>query len=115
MDIKQLQKFEKALAKRGYKRITSAKAEQSDDYEYYKAFKDEEGELKYQIFFEFWDWEQFRIGDGYSVSVTIIPESTKNNVGRRDLKLSVDWATNIVRVEICGEEFYNFIRRIDKF
>lgn len=117
MTQKELQEFEARLSSAGYKKIASCKATEIDDYEYYKAFyRDaanlDEGKsdrLKYQIFFEIWDFEKYQAGNGYSVSITIMPESCRNNVGRRDLKLSVDWSTDIERVEKAAEEFYNLL------
>ena len=116
MNKQQLDKFEQKLWERGYKKITSCKATQSDDYEYYKAFYDNDKEypLQYQIFFEFWDFSIYkdRIPDEenwYKVSITIMPESCKNNVGRRDLSLSVDWDTNIEKVEKVAQKFYEFL------
>lgn len=116
------EKFEQALADRGYKKITQAKAEASDDYECYKAFykddKDAEYRLKYQIFFQFWDWEKYRRNNppdfAWSVSIAILPESCENHVGRRDLLLSVDWSTNIDKVETVAAEYYDFITKMDK-
>lgn len=122
MTARELKEFEAKLSSAGYKKITSCKATETDDYEYYKAFyrdaanldEDKDDRLKYQIFFQIWDFEQYFQGNGYSVSITIMPESCRNNVGRRDLKLSVDWSTNIERVEKAAEEFYNLlITKID--
>ena len=116
MTAQELKEFETKLSSAGYKKITSCKATETDDYEYFKAFytndwKNGEWEkrLTYQIFFEIWDFEKYREGEGYLVSVTIMPESCNNNVGRRDLKLSVDWNTNIERVEKAAEEFYHLL------
>jgi len=111
--------FESKLEKRGYKKIKSAKAKLTDDYEWYKAFygsRNEDYPLKYQIFFCFWNFAQYRYEDpnfAWSISIVIIPESCCNNVGRRDLHLSVDWSTNIEKVEFCAEDFYEFITKID--
>lgn len=119
MTYKEIQAFESKLQDKGYKKIKSAKAESTDDYEWYKAFYDyskDEYPLKYQIFFCFWDFTKHQpldISVGWSVSIVIMPESCENNVGRRDLRMSVDWSTNIEKVETCAEEFYNFIRKID--
>lgn len=122
MTAQELKEFEAKLSSVGYKKITSCKATETDDYEYYKAFyrdavnldEDKEDRLKYQIFFQIWDFEQYMKDAGYSVSITIMPESCRNNVGRRDLKLSVDWSTDIERVEKAAEEFYNLlITKID--
>lgn len=117
MTAQELKEFEAKLSSVGYKKITSCKATETDDYEYYKAFyrdavnldEDKEDRLKYQIFFQIWDFEQYMKDAGYSVSITIMPESCRNNVGRRDLKLSVDWSTDIERVEKAAEEFYNLL------
>jgi hypothetical protein len=123
MTLQELKDFESKLSSAGYKKITSCKATETDDYEYYKAFyrdavnldEDKSDRLKYQIFFEVWDFEKYQEGNGYSVSITIMPESCNDNVGRRDLKLSVDWSTDIERVEKAAEEFYNFlITKIDR-
>lgn len=119
MTYKEIQAFESKLEEKEYRKITQCKAEQTDDYEWYKAFYDydkDEYPLKYQIFFCFWDFTKYKPLDtsvGWSVSIVIIPESCENNVGRRDLHMSVDWSTNIEKVETCAEEFYNLIRKID--
>lgn len=117
MTAQELKEFEAKLSSVGYKKITSCKATETDDYEYYKAFyrdavnldEDKEDRLKYQIFFQIWNFEQYMKGAGYSVSITIMPESCRNNVGRRDLKLSVVWSTDIERVEKAAEELYNLL------
>ena len=119
MTYKEIQAFESTLQDRGYKKIKSAKAELTDDYEWYKAFYgsgNEDYPLKYQIFFCFWDFTKYRDDDpnfAWSVSIVIIPESCHDQVGRRDLHMSVNWSTNIEKVETCAEEFYNLIRKID--
>lgn len=116
------EKFEQGLAERGYKKITQAKSEGRDDYEYYKAFykddEDAEYRLKYQIFFEFWDWTKYRKdgppGFEWSVSLCIMPESCENDVGRRDLHICCDWVTNVDKVERVAAEYYDFITKMDK-
>ena len=121
MTYEEILKFEEQLEQRGYRKIKSAKAELTDDYEWYKAFRgnevpDEYHNLKYQIFFCFWDFTKYRERDpnfAWSVSVVIIPESCYNQAGRRDLHMSVDWSTNIDKVEKCAEGFYEFITKID--
>lgn len=119
MTYKEIQAFESKLKEKGYKKIKSAKAELTDDYEWYKAFYgsgNEDYPIKYQIFFCFWNFTQHRDDDpnfAWSVSIVIIPESCCDQVGRRDLHLSVDWSTNIDKVEKCAEEFYEFITKID--
>jgi len=119
MTYKEIQTFESKLEERGYRKIKSAKAELTDDYEWYKAFYGSENEdypIKYQIFFCFWDFTKYREDDPnfhWSVSIIIIPESCRDQVGRRDLHLSVNWSTNIEKVEICAENFYEFITKID--
>ena len=74
--------------------------------------------MKFQIFFEFWDWTKYR-KDGppdfeWSVSLCIMPESCENDVGRRDLHISCDWVTNIDKVERVAAEYYDFITKVDK-
>ena len=116
MTYKEIQAFESKLEEKGYKKIKSAKAELTDDYEWYKPFYGSGNEyypLKYQIFFCFWDFTKYRENDQWSVSIIIIPESCHDQVGRRDLHLSVDWSTNIDKIEKCAEEFYEFITKID--
>ena len=116
------EKFEQRLSDRGYKKITQAKSQSEDDYEYYKAFykddPDAEYRLKYQIFFQFWDFEKYRRNDqpnfAWSVSIAILPESCENDVGRRDLLLTVDWSTNIDKVERVAAGYYDFITKMDK-
>jgi hypothetical protein len=101
------------LEERGYKKLTSCKSKDRDDFEWFKAVKYKNGDLKYQIFFEFWDFTKYG-GPDWGVSVTIMPESVKDSVGRRDLELSVDWSEDIDRVEKAAEGFYKFIRKVDK-
>lgn len=113
MTLKEIESFESKLKEKGYEKIQTCKIESHDDYEWYKAFRDSNG-FKYQIFFCFWDFEKYHDPSGWSVSVIISPESCENNVGRRDLYLSVDWSTNIHKVEQCAEMFYHFINIIDK-
>ena len=107
-----IEKLEKTLEERGYKQIGCCKVTENDDYEWYKAFRDENGELKYQIFFEIWDFRTYGVQD-IVVFVTIMPESVKDGVGRRDLKLSVTWTEDIERVEETAEKFYDFVKSID--
>lgn len=122
MTDKEIKEFESNLEKEGYKKIKSAKAEPTDNYEWYKAFYgsgNEDYPLKYQVFFCFWDFGKYRSNDpnlDWSVSIVIIPESCADGVGKRDLHvlhMSVEWSTNIKKVETCAEEFYNLIRKID--
>ena len=107
-----IEKLEEALSNRGYKKITSCKANLDDDFEYYKSLNDKDGNHTYQIFYEFWDFTKYG-GSDWGVSVTIIPESCENNIGRRDLALSVDWVNNIDKVEETAKRFYKFIKKID--
>ena len=119
MTYEEILAFESKLEEKGYKKITQCKAETHDNYEWCKAFygsENEEYPLKYQIFFCFWNFTQYRGDDpnfAWSVSIVILPESCHDQVGRRDLHMSVDWSTNIEKVEICAEEFYKFITKID--
>ena len=113
MTKEELDKVEKQLTEHGYRKISGCKYKNSDDYEYYKSFRDKE-DLKYQIFFEVWNFEKYQHGAGYSVSVSVMPESVRDNVGRRDLQLFVDWSTDIERVEKAAEMFYDFVKQIDK-
>ena len=107
-----IEKLEKTLEERGYKQIGCCKVTENDDYEWYKAFRDENGELKYQIFFEIWDFRKYG-AEHIGVSVTVMPDSVKDGVGRRDLKLSVTWTDDIERVEETAEKFYDFVKSID--
>lgn len=109
-----LDNFEKKLIEQGYKKITVAKVTSTDDYEYYKAFYDGD-ELKYQIFFEIWNFEKYQPDAGYSVSVTVIPDSIRNYVGRRDLKLSTDYCLRINTVEKVASDFYDMIIKTDEY
>lgn len=112
MRIEDIEKLERTLEGRGYKKIASCKVTEEDDYEWYKAFRDENGDLKYQIFFEIWDFRKY--GEEHvGVSVTVMPESVKDGVGRRDLKLSVTWTEDVERVEDAAEKFYDFVKSID--
>lgn len=113
MVIQDVTDLEKQLKDGGYRKITACKIKSEDDYEWYKAFYRPDGVLKYQIFFEFWCWEKYRYGEGWGVSVTVSPESCENNVGRRDLQLSVDWFGNVSKVEKVAEKFYDFITEMD--
>ena len=107
-----IEKLEKALEERGYRKIAYCKANENDDYEWHKAFREENGDLKYQIFFEIWDFRKYD-GEHIRVSVTVMPESVKDGVGRRDLKLSATWTGDIERVEETAEKFYDFVKSID--
>ena len=112
MTYKDVCDFESKLDSAGYKKIMSCKANLDDDYEWYKAFRDKDGERLYQIFFCFWNFEKYKDGVGWSVSVSIMPNSL-NDLGRRDLEMSVDWSTNLNKVEKAAEMFYETIRKID--
>ena len=118
MTYEQVLALEAKLQEKGYRKTTSCKIIYHDDYEWYKPFYihngHQEKELMYQIFFCFYDFEKYRSGAGYGVDIKISPESCENNVGRRDLSLSVDWFDDIKRVEACAYKFYNFITEIDK-
>ena len=118
MTKEQANKLEQELEERGYKKITQCKATENDDFEWYKAFRypylnaNEEYELKYQLFFQFWDFEKYGYtgnDGGWSVSIEIMPESCKNNVGRRDVALSVDWSADVDKVEHFAERYYDFL------
>ena len=117
MTKEQIIDFEEKLKESGYRKYTTCKVKQFDAFEYIKSFKDKKNNFLYQICFEFWDFTKY--GDfhkgGWDISVTILPESCEDNVGRRDLALSVDWADDIKRVEYTAERFYKFIRKIDKY
>lgn len=102
-----------ALSERGYRLLTTCKSKEHDTFEMFKPFRRKNGDLKYQLFFELWDFTKYG-GPDWGVSITVIPESCENNVGRRDLELSVDWAFDIDRVENAAEGFYRFIRKIDR-
>lgn len=123
MTKEEIEKIEKRLEAKGYKKITQCKAQEHDDYEWYKAFydivKDSDGDdekvPKYQIFFQFWDFTKYDAPFGWSISISIMPDSCIDNVGRRDLELSVDWASDIEKVEQVAESFYSFIRKMDTF
>ena len=105
--------FEKELQEKGYKKLDSCKAKDRDSFEWYKAFRYKNGNLKYQIFFEFWDFVKYGYSE-WGVSVTVMPESCEDNVGRRDLELSVDWVEDIDKIEKVADSFYKFIRKADK-
>ena len=111
MNQNELSVFENRLIDKGYKKIYSAKYDPDDDYEYYIPVRDPEtGDLKYQIFFEFWNFEKYKTDAGWSVSLTIMPESV-SGLGRRDLNISADWITDIEKVELLAMQFYNFINQ----
>ena len=108
-----VEEFEKELKEKGYKKLDSCKAKDRDSFEWYKAFRYKNGNLKYQIFFEFWDFVKYGYSE-WGVSVTVMPESCEDNVGRRDLELSVDWVEDIDKIEKVADSFYKFIRKADK-
>ena len=114
MHIEDITKIENNLAERGYKKIKTCKVKDHDDFEWYKAFRYKNGDLKYQIFFEFWDFTKYG-GPDWGVSVTIMPESVRNDVGRRDLELSTDWLHKIDKVEVAAKKFYNLIIKLDSY
>ena len=105
--------FKDLLVKSGYTRTGYITCEtERGEFHYYQAFRYKNGKLKYQLFFTFWSFpvpEQ-----SWSVSVIVLPESCEDNVGRRDLHLSVDWSTNLEKVEKVAEGYYRFIRKADK-
>ena len=114
MEYEEAEKFEKRLGEAGYKRITVCKATEKDDYEYYKAFRDGE-RVKYQIFFEFWDFGKYGVDDSpIRISVTVLPDSITGRVGRRDLKLSVNWVEKIDKIESLAAEFYELVTKFDE-
>ena len=116
MTFEETKLFESQLLAKGYRYIHSGKAEYHDDYEYYKAYyvkTSDNREVAYQIFFCFWNFEKYQPGAGYSVSIIVMPDSCTDDVGRRDLHLSVDWFNDIERVEKCAASFYIWISKID--
>ena len=117
MTANELETLEKTLIERGYKKIKTCLYGE-EDYDVYKAFRDEEGELKYQIFYQVWEFERYQRGAGYSTSVAIMPDSIIDNVGRRDLELSTDYARSIdgiEKVEKIADAYYRFITETDKW
>lgn len=77
-----------------------------------KAFRDDDGELRYQIFFQIWNFEKYKADAGWSVSVAILPNSL-DDLGRRDLQLSTNWTTNVDKVQTVAESYYWFIKKMD--
>lgn len=114
MHLKEIDALVEKLAERGYRKLTTCKSKENDTFEMYKAVYYKNGELKYQIFYEFWDFVKYGAGH-WGVSLTVMPESVRDGVGRRDLELSVDWLENIDKVEYMAEKFYRFITKIDKY
>ena len=110
MTIKEAKEFEDKLDLWEYKKITSCRYNSNDSFEWYQTYRNASGEILYQIFFEFWDFTKFELSgnNAMGVSITILPESDEN--GRRDLTLSVDWVTDIARVERVAANFYKFVK-----
>ena len=110
----EIKNFEKVLENNDYTKVKETWWNKSD-YQYYKAFysiNSDKKELLYQIFFEFWDFTKYTDSpNDWNISVTIMPES--RIAGRKDLSLSVDWVTNLHKVEYMAQEFYKLVSRID--
>lgn len=113
MTFQEITELERTLEACGYRKIYQAKAHLDDDYEWAKAFRDDDGELRYQTFFQFWNFEKYQTSAGWSVSVAILPNSL-DGLGRRDLQLYTNWSTNIDKVERVAAEYYDFITKMDK-
>lgn len=112
MTFQEITELERTLEAYGYRKIYQAKAHLDDDYEWAKAFRDDDGELRYQTFFQFWNFEKYQAGAGWSVSVAILPNSL-DDLGRRDLQLSTNWTTNVDKVQTVAESYYWFIKKMD--
>lgn len=108
MTKKQIDAFEKKLIKRGYKKWVRA-CYGEEDYDVSTAVRDNDGELLYQIIYRFWDFEQYRVGAGYSVDLAIMPRLD----GRADIILS-DFdkfpIEDVDQVEKLARLYYFFLK-----
>lgn len=110
MTREEIELFEDRLVEHGYKKITTCKVTQMDDFEYFKPFYCDDGEspIAYQIFFEFWDFTKYEdIPQEWDISLVIL----KGGLDRVDLKISSDWLIDIKKVEQIAEDFYEFCLR----
>ena len=119
---KDFNKLELNLIKAGYRKITQgcySQTEHSEDYDYYKAFRNNKDQLLYQIFYRVWDYTternksiRYKVGEHlYGVEFAILPESRTN---RCDLQnIFVDDTTDyyIYKMEEVAKNFYKFAKK----
>ena len=106
MKLKEWQSFEKELLDRGYRKWTSALYGEEDFDMSKKIIVDDnqDNSKEYVIIFKFWDFEKYREGMGYTVSVAIMPHFD----GRADMLISTD-VTDIKRIEEIAEHYYQLV------
>lgn len=118
MLAEQFKKLENNLISLNYKKITNAcygQSQYSEDYDYYIAIRDDEGNLLYQIFYRVWDYTTERhhyVYDRvfphlYGVEIAIMPSSNS----RSDLcYIPVDFTDidSIKKYEEVAKNFYKF-------
>lgn len=116
MEKQELELLESKLQERGYKQYYNSKYSDSTAYEYMKSFEGEDyNETGYLVIYQVWDFERYRSGMGYGVSVVVMP-ATPIDSGRRDLLLDYrdkDLA-QIDKIEQIAKNFYDFILEQDK-
>lgn len=116
MEKQELELLESKLQEKGYKQYYNSKYSDNTAYEYMKSFEgedyDEEG---YLVIYQVWDFERYRPGMGYGVSVVVMPE-TPTDLGRRDLLLDYRnyQLAQIDKIEQIAKNFYDFILEQDK-
>jgi len=116
MEKQELELLESQLQERGYKQYFNSKYDNNAAYDYIKSFKDEDyDEIEYQVIYQVWDFERYRPGMGYGVSVVVLP-ATPFNLGRRDLLLDYrnKDLVQIDKIEQIAKRFYDFILEQDK-
>ena len=80
MDAKKLKQIIRQLESRGYKRYTKNLIG-SEDYAYMRTVRDADGELKYIISHDFYDWrDEVGVLEDYGYSITIVLGNTYERV-----------------------------------
>ena len=107
-----MQEFEQKLLERGYKK-SSVFLVSKEDYDVYRAIRDKEGEVIYQIFYRFWDWTKYnppKLTEEYEASIDLVIMPCFD--GRADLTISScdsNAHLDIDKMEKLAEEYYQFI------
>lgn len=102
---KEAEQLEKWLTEKGYKKYSSCLTS-TEDYAYFKAVRDEDNEVLYQIAYRFWDWRKYPQGKNIGVDITIIVSCE----GRSDLTISYPRLC-IEDVERIAKDFYEFCKQ----
>lgn len=104
---KEAAQLEKWLNEEGYEKYSGCLTS-TEDYAYFKAFRDKEDEEKvlYQISYRFWDWRKYPQGENIGIDIIII----MSNDGRADLTISYPRLC-IEDVERTARDFYEFCKQ----